>query len=111
MLPLIDGLTLELEMPKVDEIRYYVTRDNSGGTPTDDSYLSDAKLCVVTNDGLLTIYSNKNINDIKIYDIAGRRIHSNTLNSNVYEVELPTGVYMLQVVVGNTLKTQKIIVK
>ena len=111
MLPLIDGLTLELEMPKVDEIRYYVTRDNSGGTPTDDSYLSDAKLCVVTNDGLLTIYSNQDINDIKIYDIAGRLVHSNNLNSTIYEVELPTGVYMLQVVVGDTLKTQKVIVK
>ena len=111
MLPLIDGLTLELEMPKAGEIRYYVTRDNSGGTPTDDSYLSDAKLCVVTNDGLLSIYSNLNINDIEIYDIAGRLVHSNNLNSTIYEVELPTGVYMLQVVVGDTLKTQKVIVK
>ena len=111
MLPLIDGLTLELEMPKAGEIRYYVTRDNSGGTPTDDSYLSDAKLCVVTNDGLLSIYSNLNINDIEIYDIAGRLVHSSNLNSTIYEVELPTGVYMLQVVVGDTLKTQKVIVK
>ena len=111
MLPLIDGLTLELEMPKAGEIRYYVTRDNSGGIPTDDSYLSDAKLCVVTNDGLLSIYSNLNINDIEIYDIAGRLVHSNNLNSTIYEVELPTGVYMLQVVVGDTLKTQKVIVK
>ena len=111
MLPLIDGLTLELEMPKAGEIRYYVTRDNSGGAPTDDSYLSDAKLCVVTNDGLLSIYSNLNINDIEIYDIAGRLVHSSNLNSTIYEVELPTGVYMLQVVVGDTLKTQKVIVK
>ena len=37
--------------------------------------------------------------------------NSNNLNSTIYEVELPTGVYMLQVVVGDTLKTQKVIVK
>lgn len=111
MLPLIDGLTLELEMPNDGEVRYYVTRENSGGIATDDNYLSDAKLSVITSDGRLSIYSNQNISDIEIYDVAGRLVYINTLNSTVCEVELPIGVYMLQVMIGDIIKTQKVIVK
>ena len=85
----------------------------AGGDGTVNYFVNAIEGIELKNNVYLRVngHANDFINDIEIYDIAGRLVHSSNLNSTIYEVELPTGVYMLQVVVGDTLKTQKVIVK
>lgn len=111
-LPLIEGLTLELEMPKGGKIRYYITRENRGGITTEEEFVTDANVCAISSAGVVNIYSNVNMKEIKVYDVAGREIYSAVgLEVMSHEVDLPAGVYMLQVAFDEKLHTQKFIVK
>ena len=112
MLPLIEGLTLELDMPAENENRYYITTSRSGDITTDVDDIKDAKVCVQPYKGYAVVYSDKDINSIRVYDVAGRKIYDVAdLNASQYRIDLPTGVYVMQLMVDGDEIMQKMIIK
>jgi hypothetical protein len=112
MLPLIEGLTLELDMPAENENRYYITTSRSGDITTDADGIEDAKVCVQSYNGYAVVYSDKDINSIRVYDVAGRKIYDAAdLNASQYRIDLPTGVYVMQLMVDGDEIMQKMIIK
>lgn len=112
-LPLIEGLTVELESPVGGEVRYYVKgKESQGGVETGDVDLLQSKISVVNSKGSATIYSTANINSIAVYDVAGRLMSVvESLDRKVYDVELPMGVYMLQITTEDNVYQEKVVIK
>lgn len=112
-LPLIEGLTVELELPVGGEVRYYVKgKESQGGVETGDVDLLQSKISVVNSKGSATIYSTANINSIAVYDVAGRLMSVvESLDRKVYDVELPMGVYMLQITTEDNVYQEKVVIK
>jgi hypothetical protein len=110
---LIEGLTVELELPVGGEVRYYVKgKEAQGGVETGDIDLLQSKISVVNSKGSATIYSTVNINSIAVYDVAGRLMSVvESLDRKVYDVELPMGVYMLQITTEDNVYQEKVVIK
>lgn len=113
MLPLIDGLTLELEMPKSKKIRYYITRGtNNDGPLTGVDVLEESAVVVISNRGEVTILAEDEIKSIVVYDIAGRKIFADgNVNALKYQMLLPQGVYMVYVETEMVNSNQKVVIK
>lgn len=112
-LPLIDGLTVELELPVDGEVRYYVkAKEAQGGVTTDNVDVLQSKISVVSSKGRAIVYSTANINSISVYDVAGRLMSVvESLNKKEYDIELPMGVYMLQITTEGNVYQEKVVVK
>ena len=112
-LPLIDGLTVELELPVDGEVRYYVkAKETQGGVTTDNVDVLQSKISVLSTNGRTTVYSTANINSISVYDVAGRLMSVvESLNKKEYDIELPMGVYMLQITTEGNVYQEKVVVK
>ena len=112
-LPLIDGLTVELELPVDGEVRYYVkAKEAQGGVTTDNVDVLQSKISVVSSKGRAIVYSTANINSISVYDVAGRLMSVvESLNKKEYDIELPMGVYMLQITTEDNVYQEKVVVK
>ena len=113
MLPLIDGLTLELEMPKSKKIRYYITREtNNDGPLTGVDVLEESAVVVISNRGEVTILAEDEIKSIVVYDIAGRKIFADgNVDALKYQMLLPQGVYMVYVETEMVNSNQKVVIK
>ena len=113
MLPLIDGLTLELEMPKSKKIRYYITREtNNDGPLTGVGVLEESAVVVISNRGEVTILAEDEIKSIVVYDIAGRKIFADgNVDALKYQMLLPQGVYMVYVETEMVNSNQKVVIK
>ena len=113
-LPLIDDLTVDLELPTEGEVRYYIkAKESQGGVTTDVVDVLQSKISVVNSKGCVTVYSTANINSIAVYDIAGRLISIvDSLNRKEYRVDLSMGVYMLQIIANDgSVYQEKVVVK
>ena len=112
-LPLIEGLSLELELPMAGETRYYVTSTrNDGGTPTISDELNNANICIVSAQGEATIFADENIISLDLYDVAGRKVLStHNINATKYQFAMPIGVYLVEVKTQTSSSIQKIIIK
>ena len=63
------------------------------------------------NDGILVINSDSNAT-LNVYDVTGRLVDTKNVNGSCQVgFNAVTGVYMIQLVNGNDVKTQKIVVK
>ena len=113
--PLIEGLTLALDLPQNEEERYYITRvseleDDSLLTEIDG--VSKSRVCVVSGDYGAIFYADKNIDFVHVYDMLGRLVLiGNDIQSTIYKVKLNDGVYLAEVKVGEDLWIEKVIVK
>ena len=112
-LPLIEGLSLELELPMAGETRYYVTSTrNDGGTPTISDELNNANICIVSAQGEATIFADENIISLDLYDVAGRKVLStHNINATKYQFAMPIGVYLVEVKTQISSSIQKIVIK
>jgi hypothetical protein len=112
-LPLIDGLTIELELPTGGEVRYYIkAKEAQGGITTNEVDVLQSKISVVSTQGCASVYSTANMNSIAIYDVAGRLMSVvESLNRKEYDIELPMGVYMLQITTEGDVYQEKVVIK
>ena len=88
-----NGLQVAIQMPNSDQIRYFINgtpkagnNDNQQGVTTDIESVSP-------QDGL---YPNSESGLTSIYDILGRRIMTLTEYDLISNIQLPTGVYVIQ---------------
>ncbi len=112
-LPLIEGLTLELEMPIAGETRYYITSTcNDGGTPSISDELNNTNICIVSAQSEATIFADDNIISLDLYDVAGRKVLSTcNINATKYQFAMSTGVYLVEVKTQTSSFIQKIVIK
>ncbi len=112
MMPLEEGITLELETPTGGMPRYYITCNKVGDVVTENCNLRDDIIRIVSRIGESVVYANTDIVLVEIYDIAGRMIHNaNNIYDSSYSVSLPEGAYMMKVVTTENISVQKFIVR
>lgn len=112
-LPLIEGLTLELEMPMAGETRYYVTSTrNDGGIPTIYDELNNTNICIVSAQGEATIFADDDILVVDIFDAVGHRLLSSSdINSHKYQFTMPAGIYIVEIKTETLNTVQKVVIK
>ena len=122
---IMDGLVITMEMPQNHEQRYYIggpdeylgsSEDNQGPTTAIDNTSSSAAATLQAfslAQGELTIGSNQLIQEIRLYDLAGRLILDNslTLLHTTTTVTAPSGICLVEAVLrdGTTLHTQALV--
>ena len=122
---IMDGLVITVEMPQNHEQRYYIegpdeylgsSEDPQGPTTAVDNTSSSASATLQAfslAQGELTIGSNQLIQEIRLYDLAGRLILDNplTLLHTTTTVAAPSGICLVEAVLrdGTTLHTQALV--
>ena len=121
---IMDGLVISVEMPQNHEQRYYIEgpdeylgSDVNQGTTTAVDNTSSATSATLQAfslaQGELTIGSNQLIQEIRLYDLAGRLILDNslTLLHTTTTVTAPSGICLVEAVLrdGTTLHTQALV--
>ena len=118
----MDGLVITVEMPQNHEQRYFIegpdeylgsSEDPQGPTTAVDNTSSSASAILQAfslAQGELTIGSNQLIQEIRLYDLAGRLILDNplTLLHTTTTVTAPSGICLVEAFLrdGTTLHTQ-----
>ena len=122
---IMDGLVITIEMPQNHEQRYFIegpdeylgsSEDPQGPTTAVDNTSSSALATLQAfslAQGELTIGSNQLIQEIRLYDLAGRLILDNplTLLHTTTTVTAPSGICLVEAVLrdGTTLHTQALV--
>lgn len=122
---IMDGLVITVEMPQNHEQRYFIegpdeylgsSEDPQGPTTAVDNTSSSALATLQAfslAQGELTIGSNQLIQEIRLYDLAGRLILDNplTLLHTTTTVTAPSGICLVEAVLrdGTTLHTQALV--
>lgn len=98
--PLYEGLTMRLNMPQDGSVRYYLERSRHG------IYTSESKTDAFQTyayGGMLTIYSEEPLYDLRIYDPAGRLLCMESDAGTSYTATLTAGTYIIRAS-GSTCK-------
>ena len=122
---IMDGLVITVEMPQNHEQRYFIegpdeylgsSEDPQGPTTAVDNTSSSVLATLQAfslAQGELTIGSNQLIQEIRLYDLAGRLILDNslTLLHTTTTVTAPSGICLVEAVLrdGTTLHTQALV--
>lgn len=104
---IVNGLQLSVVTPQSDQLRYYIngaantsSADDHSGTPTGIEIVNEPN-DQVPNDQM------GNDQMVHIYDVLGRHVMTLAPNDLIYNVKLPTGVYIISR--GN--KTERMVIK
>lgn len=104
---ILNGMRVTIAAPQTDEIRYYIngaantsSSDDHSGTPTGIEIVNEPN-DQVPNDQM------GNDQMVHIYDVLGRHVMTLVPNDLIYNVKLPTGVYIISR--GN--KTERMVIK
>ena len=98
--PLYDSLTIHLNIPQDGNVRYYLERSRHG------IYTSESKTDAFRTyayGGLLTIYSEEPLYDLRIYDAAGRLLQKSDNPGTSFTATLTAGTYIIRAS-GSTCK-------
>ena len=98
--PLYEGLTMRLNMPQDGSVRYYLERSRHGIYPSEST--TDA-FQTYAYGGMLTIYSEEPLYDLRIYDPAGRLLCMEADAGTSYTATLTAGTYIIRAS-GSTCK-------
>lgn len=98
-----DGLRIAVRTPQNDQIRYYINAHRAPKA-TEDTNIATG---VDNNGGLINGDASLNDGRTIIYDLLGRRVMTLGENDLITNVQLPTGVYIIQR--GN--KTERMVIR
>lgn len=101
---IMNGMRISVAAPQTDEIRYYINRGNHAPAATEDTNIATG---VDNNGGLINGDASLNDGRTIIYDLLGRRVMMLGENDLITNVQLPTGVYIIQR--GN--KTERMVIR
>ncbi len=104
---IVNGLQLSVVTPQSDQLRYYIngaantsSADDHSGTPTGIEIVNEPN-DQVPNDQM------GNDQMVHIYDVLGRHVMTLAPDDLIYNVKLPTGVY----IISRSNKTERMIIK
>ena len=122
---ILNGLVVDIEMPENHEERYYIegpdeylgSSDDQGPTTAVDNTVSSSASATLQAfslaQGELTVSSNHLIQEVRIYDLAGRLILDQplTLLHTTTTVAAPSGICLVEAILrdGTTLHTQALV--
>ena len=122
---ILNGLVVDIEMPENHEERYYIegpdeylgSSDDQGPTTAVDNTVSSSASATLQAfslaQGELTVSSNHLIQEVRIYDLAGRLILDQplTLLHTTTTVAAPSGICLVEAILrdGTTLHTQSLV--
>ena len=111
-MPLIEGLSIDLEMIESGEVRYYIrAKESNGGTITDTENIFNNLACVTTGKNVINVFCNETINAVELFDVSGRCIYIKTLCDDKHQIFVPAGIYMLQLNINGCVENHKVVVK
>ena len=103
---ILNGLRVTVAAPQTDEIRYYINGANNSAASDEQQPATPTGIETVQENNPSQAANNP-AHATKIYDLLGR--HLITLNEHdlIYNVQLPTGVYIVQ----RGSKTERMVIK
>ena len=111
---LSEGDIFNYDVEENQSVRYYITSRRAGGVTTelDESMIETVKVLNI-GEGELMIYASENITSLKVYDLTGKIIVSETnINAPQHNITLPQhNVYMFEIITESTVSNQKIATK
>ena len=111
---LAEGDVFNYDVEVNQEVRYYITSRRAGDVTTelDDSMIETVKVLNL-GEGELMIYASENITSLKVYDLTGKMVVSETnINAPQHNITLPQhNVYMFEIITESTVSNQKVATK
>ena len=111
---LSEGDIFNYDVEDNQAVRYYITSRRAGDVTTelDDSMIETVKVLNL-GEGELMIYASENITSLKVYDLTGKMIVSETnINAPQHNITLPQhNVYMFEIITESTVSNQKVVIK
>lgn len=107
-----NGMTIDFNGMGSDAVRYYLNIDRSDVVSSTDDLTGDSDIVVSTENNGIHIVSADEIISVAIYDIAGHLIKEcNDVNDTTLTIQLPVGVYVVEVRTKNNVSNNKVILK
>ena len=104
---IVNGLQLSVVTPQSDQLRYYI--NGAANTSSSDDHSGTPTGIEIVNEPNNQVPNDQMGNDqmVHIYDVLGRHVMTLAPNDLIYNVKLPTGVYIISR--GN--KTERMVIK
>jgi hypothetical protein len=107
-----EGDSFDLEAPLADEMRYYVrvmyisTDVETSNSVTDDVTIYNKEA------GSVLVYTSATIEKLTVFNMAGQMVEQEqNLWTNIKAVNLPTGVYLFEIVTDRGVANKKVLVR
>ncbi|MDD3480387.1 MAG: T9SS type A sorting domain-containing protein [Paludibacteraceae bacterium] len=107
-----EGASFDLEAPLADEMRYYVrvmyisTDVETSNSVTDDVTIYNKEA------GSVLVYTSATIEKLTVFNMAGQMVEQEqNLWTNIKAVNLPTGVYLFEIVTDRGVANKKVLVR
>lgn len=99
-----DGLRIAVRTPQNDQIRYYINAHRAPKATEDTNIATDIEIVTPGNNGQM---SNDKSQMTMVYDLLGRRVMTLGENDLITNIQLPTGVYIIQ----RCNKTERMVIR
>lgn len=109
--PLMEGLSFPLYAPADGTCRYCLRRVSHSDVPTAETVAGQAKVHAVGGEGKIYLYAEDNMTELFIYDSLGRLVTQSALFAKEACCPLPSGVYMIRVIMNEKPATLEVLVR
>ena len=99
--PLVNDMALSFYAPTDGSVRYYLRRTAHQEIETDVSDMHSSRVYAVGGIGEMWLYAEDSIEDYIVYDALGRVVSISSSSGNEVRCPLPSGMYVVRVLVNN----------
>lgn len=99
--PLVNDMALSFYAPTDGSVRYYLRRTAHQDIETDVSDMHYSRVYAVGGIGEMWLYAEDSIEDYIVYDALGRVVSISSSSGNEVRCPLPSGMYVVSVLVNN----------
>ncbi len=109
--PLVDSLSLPFHARADGTCRYYLRRTSRSDMSTSETAAGAAKVYAVGGEGKIHLYAEDNITGLFVYDMLGRLVMQSSPCARATRCPLPSGVYMIRVIMNEKPATVEVLVR
>lgn len=107
-----NGMTIDFNGMGSDAVRYYLNIDRSDVVSSNDDLDDGSDIVISTDNNEIHLVSAEEIISVAVYDIAGHLIKECIdVNDTSLTIQLPVGVYVVEVRTKNYVSNNKVILK
>lgn len=106
-----EGLSFPLYAPADGTCRYCLRRVSNSDVPTAGTVAGQAKVHAVGGEGKIYLYAEDNMTELFIYDSLGRLVVQSAPSAKETCCSLPSGVYMIRVIMNEKPATLEVLVR
>ncbi|HKL96752.1 MAG TPA: T9SS type A sorting domain-containing protein, partial [Paludibacteraceae bacterium] len=110
---LYEGISVDLEAPLADELRYYLRVMYHTTTEVETAESASNDVTIYNREaGSALVYTSATIEKLTVFNMAGQMVEQEqNLWTSVFEVKLPSGVYLFEVVTDKGVANKKVLVR